>query len=149
MQVASELVVKPNWWSPRALSLHFTVVIVVGGCVALCWWQVTRAVGGNDLSWAYVFEWPFFAGYAVFLWWRLVHEPPTEEDASAPSAGAGVPRRATPGSPPPTADEGPATLARRGPGPTSDELDDPDAEEREAYNRYLAELDARGRRSRW
>ncbi len=150
MQVASELVVKPNWWSPRALSLHVTAVIVVGGCVALCWWQVTRALGGNDLSWAYVFEWPFFGGYAVFMWWRLVHEPPTEREASAPSAGAGVPGRATPPSPLRAAEEEPTTFAKRGPaGPASDELDDPDAEEREAYNRYLAELDARGRRSRW
>ena len=122
MQVASELVVKPNWWSPRALSLHVTAVVVVGGCVAMCWWQVTRALGGNDLSWAYVFEWPFFGGYAVFLWWRLVHEQPGEWDHSRHPGKAG---------------------------PASDELDDPDAEEREAYNRYLGELDARGRHSRW
>ncbi len=129
MQVASELVVKPNWWSPRALSLHVTAVVVVGGCVAMCWWQVTRAVGGNGLSWAYVFEWPFFGGYAIFLWWRLVHEQPGERDHSGPTVVA----------------------ESRTAGPGADDLDadDPDAEEREAYNRYLAELDARGRRSRW
>lgn len=149
MQVASELVVKPNWWSPRALSLHVTAVIVVGGCVALCWWQVTRALGGNDLSWAYVFEWPFFGGYAVFMWWRLVHEPPTEREASAPSAGAGVPGRATPPSPLRAAEEEPTTFASVGlqvQPPTSSTIP---TRKSEAYNRYLAELDARGRRSRW
>jgi hypothetical protein len=38
-----------------------------------------RALQGNLLSWAYTFEWPFFAGYATWMWWRLVHE----ETASA------------------------------------------------------------------
>ena len=167
MQVASELVVKPNWWSPRAVSLHVTAVVVVGGCVAMCWWQVTRALGGNDLSWAYVFEWPFFGGYAVFVWWRLVHEQPGELDHPRHRLNVGVPRQATAGPPPRSADGGPTNQGptnqgpnNQGPtiaavshtaGPTSDDpdADDPDAEEREAYNRYLAELDAHGRRSRW
>jgi hypothetical protein len=33
----------------------------------LCRWQINRALNGNRLSWAYVFEWPFFGGYAVFV----------------------------------------------------------------------------------
>jgi hypothetical protein len=61
-------------------------------------------------------EWPFFAVYAVYLWWRLIHEDP--------------------------ADPAPATTAR-------------DQEEREEelalaeYNRYLAALEASGRRKHW
>ena len=62
------------WLSPRALRLHAVILVVVPAFLALCAWQITRALGGNSLSWAYVFEWPIFAGYAVYMWWRFVHE---------------------------------------------------------------------------
>jgi hypothetical protein len=58
----------------RNLYTHLTALVVVPGCVALCWWQVTRALSGNSLSWAYVFEWPIFGGYAVFMWWKGAEE---------------------------------------------------------------------------
>lgn len=62
------------WFTPRALLLHLTLAVVFPGFMALAWWQLHRALGGNSLSWAYTFEWPFFAGYAVFIWWKLVHD---------------------------------------------------------------------------
>jgi hypothetical protein len=37
-------------------------------------------LGGNGLSWAYVFEWPAFAVYAVYMWWRLIHDKRTAFD---------------------------------------------------------------------
>jgi len=68
---------------------HLTAAVVVAGCLALCWWQVTRALGGNSLSWAYVFEWPIFAGYAVFMWWKLIHDrPPARSGGQDPGAAA-------------------------------------------------------------
>jgi hypothetical protein len=72
------------WFSPRALKLHAVILIVVPGFLALCIWQIERALGGNTLSWAYVFEWPLFAAYAVYMWWRILHETPdaTPEAAS-------------------------------------------------------------------
>lgn len=60
--------------------LHLVAIVVVPGFLALAWWQLDRALGGNGLSWAYVFEWPFFAGYAVFVWWRLVHDQRHRKD---------------------------------------------------------------------
>ena len=57
--------------------------------IALFWWQVQRVREGNSLSWAYVFEWPFFTGYAVYLWWRLVHEQPALTETSG-DGSAGV-----------------------------------------------------------
>jgi hypothetical protein len=54
--------------------LHLVALLVVPGFLALAWWQLDRALSGNSLSWAYTFEWPFFAGYGVFVWWRLVHD---------------------------------------------------------------------------
>lgn len=47
--------------------------VVVPGCLALTWWQITRALSGNTLSWAYVFEWPLLAVFAVYMWWKFLH----------------------------------------------------------------------------
>jgi hypothetical protein len=80
------------WLSRRALTLHAVILVVVPGFMALCVWQIQRALGGNELSWAYVFEWPLFAGYAVYMWWRLVHERPASTADAPPgdTRGTGV-----------------------------------------------------------
>jgi hypothetical protein len=113
----------------RNLSTHLTAAVVVPACLALCWWQVTRALSGNSLSWAYVFEWPIFAGYAVFMWWKLIHEPR------------------------PGAETGPTDEGTHGDGPsgTDSRPEDEDEEDEDlaCYNRYLAALNASGRRKRW
>jgi hypothetical protein len=95
-------------------------------------WQLSRALSGNSLSWAYTFEWPFFTGYAIFMWWSLIHEPATEpgETPGDPETVEAV----TPGS----------TFEPPGFDPYDDA--DPDLA---AYNRYLATLhaeDSHGRR---
>lgn len=64
------------WWTRRALGLHLTLGVCIPGFVAAFIWQVDRVRQGNTLSWAYVFEWPFFTGYAIYLWWHLVHDQP-------------------------------------------------------------------------
>jgi hypothetical protein len=113
---------------------------VVPGCLALAWWQASRALSGNTLSWAYTFEWPLFAGYAVYMWWKLLHDEP-----------AGPGEAATPGT---AAARVPAAGAGSGPGADRDvaggssEGEDDDGE-LAAYNRYLAELNASGRRKHW
>jgi hypothetical protein len=78
---------KQLWLSPRALRLHAVILMIVPGFMALCVWQIERALGGNTLSWAYVFEWPIFAAYAVYMWWRLLHE--TAQEDPAPSSATG------------------------------------------------------------
>ena len=112
------------WLSRRALTLHAVVLVVVPGFMALCVWQLHRALDGNELSWAYVFEWPLFAGYAVYMWWRLVHERPTANGVATP-ADAGGPGTG-------------AVIAPEG----SDRGEDP---ELAAYNEYLARLAERDR----
>jgi hypothetical protein len=109
--------VGPAWFSRRALLLHLTALIVIPGCLALGWWQLHRALSGNTLSWAYTFEWPFFACYGAYMWWRILHEQPGPE----------APEVTTPDAP------GPGALQVR---------DDEEDEELAAYNRYLAELNA-------
>jgi hypothetical protein len=118
--------VRTRWWSRRAIGLHVVLLAVVPTFLALCDWQVHRALSGNELSWAYVFEWPFFAGYAVFVWWKLVHETLIPAD----DTGGEIP----------VTDHAARAAAA--------EPADGDAE-LAAYNRYLAELHANGRPKRW
>jgi hypothetical protein len=113
--------------------LHVTLLVVVPAFAALCWWQVRRATSGNELSWAYVFEWPFFALYAIYMWWRLVHEP----TADGPPASAAGTENPSSGGADPDAD---FDAVRKG---------QEDDAELAAYNRYLAELHKSGRPKRW
>jgi hypothetical protein len=67
---------RQRWLSPRAFLLHSEMTLVVVGCAVATWWQLHRALGGNGLSWFYTFEWPIFAGLAIWGWWHLLHESP-------------------------------------------------------------------------
>ena len=49
-------------------------------CLSAFYVEIRRAMGGNRLSWAYVFEWPIFAGYAIYVWKKLL------SDERAPSS---------------------------------------------------------------
>jgi hypothetical protein len=118
------------WLSRRAIGLHVVIIVIVPTFAALCNWQVHRALGGNELSWAYVFEWPFFAGYAVYMWWRFLHEAP--EAAAAETEGTSA-----------VAGAGTGSALDAGPG------EDREAAERAAYNNYLAGLAARNKRKQW
>ena len=101
-------------------------------------------MSGNSLSWAYAFEWPFFSGYAVYMWWKLVHEQPEP----AP-AGAGL-RTVDDGSGAPEPAEGLRTDAVREPAEgLRTDAERREEEELAAYNRYLAELHTSGRRKHW
>jgi DNA-binding transcriptional regulator of glucitol operon len=59
-------------WTPAWIVRHVLALALAAGCLALGWWQFSRATGGNGLSWGYTFEWPVFAGFVVFLWYREV-----------------------------------------------------------------------------
>jgi DNA-binding transcriptional regulator of glucitol operon len=120
---------KNVWLSRRAIKLHVVILIVVPAFLALCLWQISRALGGNTLSWAYVFEWPLFAGYAVYMWWRFVHEA-AEDTAPPPTAGAGP---------------GGAGIAVAAPEETAQEKEED--KEMAAYNDYLAQLAERDKAS--
>jgi hypothetical protein len=72
------------WLTGKALRLHATLTVVAFGCLAAGWFELSRALSGNTFSWVYVFEWPFFAGFSVVIWWRLLHEDDPAVPASAP-----------------------------------------------------------------
>lgn len=66
-----------KYFTRRCIGLHVTAVILIPAFLLAAWWQYTCALGGNDLSWAYVFEWPCFAVYAAYVWWKLIHDQHT------------------------------------------------------------------------
>ena len=65
---------------PEAIRLHVTLAVGLVLCAAAFWFELKRALGGNALSWAYVFEWPLLAVFAVYMWSRFLH--PGRENAA-------------------------------------------------------------------
>ena len=74
---------RTRWLTGKALRLHATLVVVASGCLAAGGFELSRALSGNELSWVYVFEWPFFAGFSAVIWWRSLHEDDPAHQASA------------------------------------------------------------------
>jgi hypothetical protein len=124
---------KKVWLSRRAIKLHVVILIVVPAFLALCLWQISRALGGNTLSWAYVFEWPLFACYAVYMWWRFVHE--AAEDTPPPATAR----------PDPGGSNSSAAALAGAPEETAQEKEED--KEMAAYNDYLAQLAERDKAS--
>ncbi len=122
---------KNVWLSRRAMKLHVVILIVVPAFLALCLWQISRALGGNTLSWAYVFEWPLFAAYAIYMWWRFVHEAAEEKAPPQDAVADPVGLNASPS----------ATV----PEETAQEKEED--KEMAAYNDYLAQLAERDKAS--
>ena len=60
--------------TPRWLGWHVLMILSVWGMLWLGDWQLHRAMAGNGLSWAYTFEWPLFAGFAVVFWARTIRD---------------------------------------------------------------------------
>ena len=121
-----------DWLSRRAVALHVVTIGVIGGCAFAFWWQLHRALDGNELSWAYTFEWPLFAGLAGVIWWQQVHEDP-ERVSHRKKVAEDVRQRSVP-------------ATHRWDAAGDDVGDDA---EMAAYNRYLAELSSSGRRKSW
>ncbi len=117
--------------TPRWLAWHLTVLVLVTGCLALGWWQIRRAQGGNPLSFGYAVEWPVFALFTIGLWVREIR---VARRGGAPP----VPRRQRPADP----------LLLRVPAPARPAAPAPDQDgELGAYNDYLAWLNANPDRS--
>jgi hypothetical protein len=145
------------WTSGRAVSLHVALVVFIPGCVALTWWQVSRALGGNTLSWVYTFEWPIFGAYASYMWWKLVHDEPVPtgalHDEPVPLHDEPAPQEPlrdgpSPGGPPAELADATPAAGEEGEGVAAGSGDEDD-DELAAYNRYLADLNASGRQKRW
>jgi hypothetical protein len=109
--------------TPRWLLVHAAAVVAVLAMSGLCYWQVTRAADGNLLSFGYAIEWPAFAAFVGYVWWKEVRRAlaaahPAGPDTIAPPVIEPVRRRQRVGA----------------------AYDDSGDEELAAYNRYLTWL---------
>ena len=122
-------------WSPGWIARHILALTLAAGCLGLGWWQYTRAAEGNSISWGYMFEWPVFAAFVVFLWYREIQ---VARRRSASSPEPDVEAEPVPAEPDP---DGPVTLGRpvRVAMPATAAEPDPQLD---AYNDYLAWLAA-------
>ena len=74
---ATEAPTGPVWHflvTPRWLGWHLLMVVSFWGMAWLGDWQFHRALSGNGLSWAYTFEWPLFAVFAVVFWAKTIRD---------------------------------------------------------------------------
>jgi len=153
--------VRGNLFSFRGLALLALCGLCLVGCVLLAWWQWNRfeSASGTLQNLGYVLQWPLFGLFPFFMVWRLrrlaaqrtaqdgtpgeaVGDAPGSGGEAVPADGRAVdpaprapaPRRERSGPPP-----------WRAPRPRAPIPDDSSDAELAAYNRYLAELNARDR----
>lgn len=100
-----------RYFSSRCIALHLTLLVLLPAFAFLTKWQLGRALGGNTLSWAYTFEWPLFAAYAIYVWWSLVHDSVNGRSQRWP--GVGGADRASNGSSPDAAADGSLAIGGR------------------------------------
>ncbi|WP_460695256.1 transcriptional regulator [Nocardia thraciensis] len=124
----------------RRPALIILVVVAALACLALGWWQWGRfeSATGTAQNLGYALQWPLFAGFVVFAYFRFVRlERDTDagepESSDADTSAARIRANAKPVAP----REIPAGLLPER--PTAPRDDDPVLAE---YNRYLAELNA-------
>ncbi len=66
---------------------HVALVAGLALCGAAFWFELGRAERGNALSWAYVFEWPLLAVFAVYMWWKFLHGDRAPRPSRRPEPG--------------------------------------------------------------
>jgi hypothetical protein len=49
-------------------------------CIIMAVFQLMRGLNGNNRSWLYVFEWPFFAVFIYYMYWKMGQPLPKYED---------------------------------------------------------------------
>lgn len=110
-----------------AVRLHLTLAAGLALCSGGFAFELWRALGGHAFSWLYVFEWPIFAAFAIYLWWYLLH-------------GYDRVRRPHPATPGVLAGRDDKTVAAGGGFGTGGEAGTD--EQLQAWNRYVRDLQA-------
>ncbi len=102
-------------------ALVLLVIAAAGGCLALAWWQWTRfeSTSGNFQNLGYALQWPLFAGFCVYAYFKFVRYEQAPPEPSSQQT------------------EIPAGLLPERPAPAGHTDVDPTLRE---YNAYLADL---------
>lgn len=136
--------------TPRWMAWHVLTLGAMIACGFLAAWQWHRAGSamGSALNVGYGVQWPVFAVFFGFMWWRFLRLETrrlsgldADEQAPVPTESGPVQevREPSPSVPAPTpVDDGPSPFGvRRGAVPSVDEDESPQLA---AYNRMLARL---------
>jgi hypothetical protein len=118
-------------------------VLSLVACVGLAWWQWQRfeSTSGTWQNLGYVLQWPLFGLFPAFMFWRLRTLRARQREAPEPAESAPkLTPKPAPEAASTAASTAPPTGAPTAPPAARAEDDDP---ELAAYNRYLAELNAR------
>lgn len=143
--------VKSRSVTGRAVGIAVLCVAAMVVCFGLAWWQWDRfsSAGGTFQNLGYVLQWPLFGLFPVFMvWrWRVLSRRRAGEAAREPADDSG--RHGPAGAEPGGETATPRTVVREQPRRRVPEqaspadAEDPADAELAAYNRYLAELNAR------
>jgi hypothetical protein len=71
----------------NSLRIHSGLILAETLCVSGFVIELIRAQSGNGLSWVYVFEWPLFGGYAIYMWRKLLKD--SRGQGGVPSVSSG------------------------------------------------------------
>lgn len=134
--------------TPRRLLIGVLCLISLLGSVGLAWWQWDRfeSASGTFQNLGYVLQWPLFGLFPVFLVWRirrLRREAAAQDTRQDTAENAADPEGSAEAGPTPVAKVPASRPVRQAPAVADEE----DAE-LAAYNRYLAELNARDQQDR-
>ncbi|SMD09840.1 hypothetical protein [Kibdelosporangium aridum] len=112
----------------RRLAIVVVCVVSLAGACLLAWWQWNRyeSASGSWQNLGYVLQWPLFGLFPAFMVWRI-RRLRQREDQERAGAGPAEP---------------PTTLPKPRPPQVTDPEPEPD-DELAAYNKYLAELNAK------
>lgn len=112
-------------------------VLSLVACVGLAWWQWQRfeSTSGTWQNLGYVLQWPLFGLFPAFMFWRLRTLRARQREVPEPAESA-------PKLTPKPAAEAASTAEAAPTAPPAARVEDDDPE-LAAYNRYLAELNAR------
>ena len=106
----------------RRPALILLVTAAAGGCLGLAWWQWSRfeSTAGSFQNLGYALQWPLFAGFCVYAYYKFVRYEETPPDPRSREAATEIPAGLLPERPKPASDSDDETLRE--------------------YNSYLAEL---------